>query len=86
MTYMINKIEANASNSIQTITKTDAINLMHLYDSFLTKKGILRDEYIKTLKKSPAIPNAYRKVIKKLESNEKVTYKDFITYIDEDLR
>lgn len=27
MTYMINKIEANASNSIQTITKTDAINL-----------------------------------------------------------
>lgn len=66
--------------------QTDAINLMHLYDSFLTKKGILRDEYIKTLKKSPAIPNAYRKLIKKLESNEKVTYKDFITYIDEDLR
>ena len=66
--------------------QTDAINLMHLYEAFLTKKGILRDEYIKTLKKSPAIPNAYRKVIKKLESNEKVTYKDFLTYIDEDLR
>ena len=27
MTYMINKIETNASKSIQTITKTDANNL-----------------------------------------------------------
>lgn len=63
----------------------DAINLMNLYNSFLIKKNIVRDEYIKTLKMSNNIPNPYRKVIKKLESNEKVTYKDFLTYIDEEI-
>ena len=65
---------------------TDSINLMHLYNSFLTKQSILKEQYVNVLKKSPALPNPFRKVLKKLESEQKVTYKDFITYVEEDLK
>ncbi len=65
---------------------TDSINLMHLYNAFLTKHGILRDEYINLLRRSLSLPNPFRKVLKKLESDQKVTYKDFVTYVEEDLK
>ncbi len=66
--------------------ETDAINLMHLYQSFLKKHTILKNEYIKVLKNSPSLANPFKKIIKKLESEQKVTYKDFISYIEEDLK
>lgn len=65
---------------------TDSINLMHLYNAFLIKQSILKEEYIKVLKRSPALPNPFRKVLKKLESEQKVTYKDFMTYVEEELK
>lgn len=64
----------------------DAINLMHLYNAFLTKKNILKNEYICVITKSPSLPNPYRKMIKKLQSEQKVTYKDFLSYVEEDLK
>ena len=65
---------------------TDSLNLMHLYDSFLTKQSILKEQYINVLRRSPALPNPFRKILKKLESEQKVSYKDFITYVEEDLK
>lgn len=63
----------------------DTINLMHLYEAFLTKKNIVKEEYIKVIRNSPKLPSPIRKALRKLETNNKVTYKDFLTYVDEDL-
>lgn len=65
---------------------TDSINLMHLYDAFLTKQNILKEEYLKVIKTNPSLPQPFRKVIKKMESEQKVTYKDFLQYVEEDLK
>ena len=65
---------------------TDSLNLMHLYDAFLTKQNILKEQYVNVLRRSPSLPNPFRKILKKLESEQKVTYKDFITYVEEDLK
>lgn len=65
---------------------TDSINLMHLYDAFLTKQNILKEEYEKVLINSPALPLPFKKIIKKLESEQKVTYKDFLSYVEDDIK
>lgn len=65
---------------------SDSINLMNLYEAFITKKNILKKEYEKVLTSTPNLPTPYIKITKKLLSEEKVTYKDFQTYIEEDLK
>ena len=44
----------------------DAINLAYLYDAFLKEKGIVREEYIKVIKKNPHLPTPIQKTFKKL--------------------
>jgi len=63
----------------------DSINLMSLYNAVLTKKNILKREYIKTLKMVTSTPSPYKKIINLLEKNKSVTYDDYIRFIEEDL-
>lgn len=65
---------------------SDSINLMNLYEAFLTKKNILKREYEKVVSNTPNLPTPFVKIMKKLKSDEKVTYKDFQTYVEEEIK
>lgn len=64
----------------------DAINLAYLYDAFLKEKGILRDEYLKVIKKNPHLPSPLLKALNKLTSEGVLNYQEFIQMIDEEVK
>lgn len=65
--------------------ETDAINLMYLYKGFLNNKKILKEEYIKILKRYNHFPNPVNKTMSKLFKEGSVSYEDFLKFVEEDL-
>ena len=55
----------------------DAENLAWLYDATMRKSNLLLEEYKKVLKTFNHFPVPVAAVLKKLASNEDVTYKEF---------
>ena len=64
----------------------DAINLMRLYDAFITQKGIVLAEYKKTLDRYNKMPRPFQKVMRKLNADEKITKEEYIEFIIEELK
>ena len=64
----------------------DAINLMLLYDAFLDKKGIVFEQYKKTLDKYNRMPRPFILLIQKLNEKGSVTSEDYEKLILEDLK
>ena len=64
----------------------DAINLSFLYNAFLKEKNILKDEYYKVLTQNPKLPVPVSKLLHKLLVEGTITEKDFMNFIEEDLR
>ena len=64
---------------------SDAINLKNVYQAFLKERNILKKEYLNLIVSNQSY-NPIRKVLKKLINDQKVTLKDLMTYIDEDLK
>ena len=64
----------------------DAINLMLLYDAFLDKKGIVFEQYKKTLDKYNRMPRPFILLIQKLNEKGSVTLEDYEKLILEDLK
>ena len=64
----------------------DAINLAYLYDAFLREKSIVREEYLKVIKKNPHLPSPLIKALHRLESNGSITFKELLDYIDEEIK
>ena len=58
--------------------KNDAYNLMVLYDTFLKRKDVVLDEYIKLLGKGNKLPEPVKNVMAKLAKGEDVSYQDFV--------
>lgn len=55
----------------------DAIDLMNLYQVFMTEKEIRAREYINVIKKQKIFPSPIKKIINKLLNDEVVTPEDF---------
>ena len=55
----------------------DAIDLMHLYQEFMSEKEIRVNEYINVIKKQKIFPSPIKKIINKLLNDEVVTPEDF---------
>ena len=64
----------------------DAINLAYLYDAFLKEKTIVREEYIKVMRKNPHLPTPLQKTFNKLITKGSVTYDEFVNMIDEEIK
>ena len=64
----------------------DAINLVQVYDLFTKNKTIVKDRYKKLISNDPKLPKPLVNVIKKLNSGQNVTPKDFQQYIDDYLK
>lgn len=64
----------------------DAINLSLLYNAFLKEKNILKEEYYKVLTQNPKLPVPVSKLLNKLLDEGNVTEKDFMSFIEEDLK
>lgn len=64
----------------------DAINLMLLYEAFITKKNILFEEYKKYLNKFNRMPRPLLMCFKKLKQDGVVTIDDYDEFIKEDLK
>ncbi len=65
--------------------EVDAINLMYLYIGFLKNKKIIKEEYIKILKKYSHYPDPINKSMSKLFKEGSITYEDFLKFVEEDL-
>lgn len=63
----------------------DCINLKNLYDAFLKEKNIVKEQYMNVLRHTN-LPTPFVKILKKIEAEQKVTLKDYETYIEEDIR
>lgn len=63
----------------------DTINLMNLYEAFISHPEIVAHEYKKNLSKFKHLPNPIKKVINKLNEGQDVSVNDFDNYIKEDL-
>lgn len=57
--------------------KDDAVNLARLYQAFNTKKEIVLESYLKTLKNTRHLPDPISSITKKLASGENVSSKEF---------
>lgn len=66
--------------------ESDAINLSLLYNAFLTEKNILKEEYYKVITHNPKLPSPVAKALHKLLENGSISEKDFLHYIEEDLK
>ena len=55
----------------------DALNLANLYNAFIQKRDLVKDEYKKVLAMGSHLPEPVAAVIKKLASGEDVTSNDF---------
>ena len=64
----------------------DTINLVQVYDLFTKNKNIVKDRYKKLICSDPKLPKPLQNVIKKLNSGQNVTPKDFQQYIDDYLK
>ena len=64
----------------------DAINLAYLYNAFLKEKTIVREEYLKVIKKNPHLPVPLVKALNKLIDEGSLDYKDLIKAIDEEIK
>lgn len=65
---------------------SDSINLMRLYNAFITQKNILFDEYTNTIYKHTNLPPVILKLINKLDIDGEVTKEDFNKIIEEYLK
>ena len=66
--------------------KSDAKNLMLLYDAFLKNKSILKKEYIKVLLKNPHLQGPIRKALIKIIKDKNCTNVDFYNFVEEELK
>lgn len=57
--------------------KYDAINLMNIYNAFLTKKDLVTQEYMKTLTRDTRLPVPLRQTLAKLVNGESVSPEDY---------
>ena len=64
----------------------DAVNLMRLYDAFLTQKGTVLTEYKKTLDRYNKMPRPFQKVMRKLNTDDSITKEEYINFIIEELK
>lgn len=64
----------------------DTINLVQVYDLFTKNKNIVKDRYKRLISTDPKLPKPLQNVIKKLNSGQNVTPKDFQQYIDDYLK
>lgn len=55
----------------------DAINLAHLYESFVSEKSVVLDEYKKVIKKMKHLPTPISHAVGKLANGEDVTADEF---------
>lgn len=64
----------------------DAINLMFLYNTFLIQKGIVAEEYKKTLNRYSKMPWPIIKLVRELNKNGSVTIEQYNEFIEEELK
>lgn len=61
----------------------DTLNLVQVYDLFTKNKNIVKERYRKLISSDPKLPKPVANVLKKLNSGQNVTPKDFQQYIDD---
>ena len=66
--------------------KSDAKNLMLLYDALLKNKSILKKEYIKVLLKNPHLQGPIRKALIKIIKDKNCTNVDFYNFVEEEIK
>lgn len=64
----------------------DTINLVQVYDLFTKNKNVVKERYKKLISSDPKLPKPIANVVKKLNSGQNVTPKDFQQYIDDYLK
>ena len=64
----------------------DAVNLVQIYDLFTKNKSMVKERYKKLISNDPKLPKPLANVVKKLNSGQNVTPKDFQQYIDDYLK
>ena len=64
---------------------SDAYNLMQLYKAFLKEKGIVKEQYLKSIINNQKLPRAVQKVLKDLEQNKTVDLETLKKYIEEEI-
>lgn len=57
--------------------KYDAINLMNIYDAFLSEKDLVTREYMKTLARDTRLPKPLRETLLKLTNGESVSPEEY---------
>ena len=61
----------------------DAVNLMNIYNAFLTKKDLVTQEYMKTLVRDTRLPKALRETLAKLVNGESVSPEEYKKAVEE---
>lgn len=64
----------------------DAYNLMLLYEAFVTKRGILLEQYKTTLDRFSHMPTPFIKLIRKLNKDKQISYDDYLKFIEEEIK
>lgn len=64
----------------------DTLNLVYLYDAFLKNRGIVKDEYRKTLGMYRHLPEPIHLAIEKLARKENVTAEEFEKFVEQSLK
>lgn len=64
----------------------DALNLAYLYDAFVKKTNIVKDEYKKVLSNMHHLPQPIQKIMKELSDGNNVTPEDFDNFVKDSLK
>ena len=65
---------------------SDTVNLIQIYELFLQNKAMVKERYKQLICSDPKLPKPLVNVIKKLNSGQNVSPKDFQQYIDDYLK
>lgn len=66
--------------------RNDAIDLLKLYQAFITHKSITRNEYLKVCCKNPHLQEPIRQLVLKVANEGQATLDDFLAMIDNDIK
>ena len=66
--------------------RSDAVNLARLYDAFVKKADIVKDEFKKSVLHTTHLPEPIKQVIARLNNGEDVTPEDYDTFVKEYLK
>jgi hypothetical protein len=64
----------------------DTVNLVQVYDLFTKNKAAVKERYKHLISTDPKLPKPIANIIKKLDSGQNVSPKDFQQYIDDYLK